>query len=223
MKIIKTLFALVFMSVAFLACEQAKPHEEEHMEKPVDPPTQIIPVEDAEILAQDYRRNRIPLIEEFQNRDDNGEPIDPEDPEYVRATQALTVDFETLKTYITYIEQQADSAKINISGLRIYLGKYPNAGKFPDGRPVKYPNAETVFLNPVAPFENAQGQMSESGFAIVTNPDGTKKAVPVGQLLNKNMKGNGPPYVLMFQDDVTDLSFNDMNKIPPPQQNDNDF
>ena len=175
-------------------------------------PSIIIPVEDAGALFKDYEYNRISLIESKQNTDSNGNRISSNDKRYIKATRSVTIDYEQLKEYLYFIEEQAAEAETEIKGLRIYFGKYPDSGRFPTGNACKYPGAETVFMNPTMMHEK-----DEVSFAIATNRKGGSQAIPVGEILNTSKKGD------QYGEETRSLAGNTFTRIPPPDENNNDF
>jgi len=175
-------------------------------------PEIIIPIADAEILYKDYKDNRVPLIEARQNTNDDGQRIPERDAAYIRATQSLTIDFEHLKDYIAFIEEEARKTSTSIKGLRIYLGRYPQSGRFPGGNPCKYPSSETVFINPTMEFKG-----EEVSFAIVTRNRGDSSAVPVGQIIDAAERGAS------MGENTQSLAGNTFTKRPPPNNDQNDF
>jgi len=192
----------------------------------IEEPNIIIPIQNAQFLFSDYEENRVGLIEATQNIDDNGDSIPPEDPRYIRATRALTVDYSTLKQYLAFIEQKADSAHIEIQGLRIYLAKYPNDGNLPNGSIATHPGAETVFFNPVMEYGEPNMLNDDISFAIKT-VNGQSFAIPIGEILEK--KGN-----LKYKNSVNNRNEDDgtiqslagnhfERRPPPPPPDDPDY
>jgi len=175
-------------------------------------PEIIIPIADAETLYKDYKDNRVTLIEERQNTDDDGQRIPKDDEAYIQATRSLTVDFAHLKSYIAFIEEEAQKTNTPIKGLRIYLGRYPQSGRFPDGNPCKYPSSETVFINPTMEFKG-----EEVSFAVVTSARGVSRAIPVGQIIDASERGES------LGEDTQSLAGNTFHKRPPPNNDQNDF
>ncbi len=213
----KTLYitTTLFLSIATISCADKQPpliHSEVS--------DIVIPIQNAQFLFKDYEENRVGLIEAAQNIDENGDSIPPDNSNYVRATRSLTVDYDTLKQYLSFIEQKADSAHIEIQGLRIYLGKYPNDGNLPDGSITSHPGAETIFLNPVMEYGEPDVLTDDVSFAIkITN--GQYYAIPVGEILdeteykrslNNNAKNNDD------DDDeiIQSLAGNHFGRRPPP-------
>lgn len=135
--------ALIFLG----ACNpQSKKEAEdevvtEEMEE-VDPPKELISLDEAKELCENYENRRIPGIMEFEMAQSDGE-------EKFVPTQFVAFKLETLKTYIKYVEQEAGKAKIHADSLRIYLGNYGKEGRDP--------NRNTVFVLPTAKVGNEYG------------------------------------------------------------------
>lgn len=169
----------------------------------VEAPDMIISVNQAVTLYKNYGENRIGLIEEYE------EELGQVDN--YRATTSLTFDFEMMKQYMKYVEQEAKSAGTDIKGLRVYLGQY-NLKNSP------HPNAETVFFNPTMKRDG-----NEVAFAI-QNQNGTPVAVTVGEVLGYTNKPAGKNnLILKLDDDITSLAGNHGGRRPPPATDDDDY
>ncbi|MEP0262552.1 hypothetical protein [Dokdonia sp.] len=173
----------------------------------VDAPEMIIPIQRGAQLFYNYKENRIPLIEEYENSNSS----DGEE-EYL-ATTSITFDFEMMKQYMKYVEQEAQAAHTDIKGLRVYLGQYSK------NKNEKHPRAETVFFNPTMQLKSG----NEVAFAIY-NQNGNPVAIPVGELVDySNIRGSKGQKKQKIQnkndDDVTSLVGNDGHRRPPPINN----
>ncbi len=169
----------------------------------VEAPDMIISVDQALTLYKNYGENRIGLIEEYE------EELGQVDG--YRATTSLTFDFEMMKQYMKYVEQEAKSAGTDIKGLRVYLGQY-NLKNSP------HPNAETVFFNPTMKRDG-----NEVAFAI-QNQNGNPVAVTVGEVLgNRKPAGKNNLILKLQDDDVTSLAGNHGGRRPPPATDDDDY
>lgn len=170
----------------------------------VEAPDMIISVDEAVTLYKNYGENRIGLIEAYE------EELGQVDN--YRATTSLTFDFEMMKQYMKYVEQQAKSAGTDIKGLRVYLGQY-------DLKNSPHPNAETVFFNPTMKRDG-----SEVAFAI-QDQNGTPVAVTVGEVLGNRKPAGKSNLILKLQDDddITSLAGNRGGRRPPPSTDDDDY
>ena len=220
MKTLKSTIALFGMLLLMSACGE-KPnnnddHDDDHHEgEEVAAPANIITVVQADTLYQEYGNKRVDLIQNAQNVDENGEPIDPEDPRFVPATRALVIDYNTLKQYIHFIDQAAKDSKTSVKSMRIYLGKYPDKGSANGKRP----GSETVFMNPTTIFDGG----NEASFAIQTNADGTTTAVSVGSVLGTSQLSGKANLVLKQTGPIQSLALDDLGQIPPPNSNKEDY
>ena len=115
----------------------------------VDAPEEIISLDEAKVLCENYENRRASQILEFEMAQSDGK-------EKFIPTQFVAFDLKTLKRYIKYVEQEARKAKVMPDSLRIYLGNYGNEGK--------EANHNTVFILPTAKVGNDYG-----GFYIGDN------------------------------------------------------
>lgn len=121
----------------------------------VDRPGQIITVERAASLFKEYTDKRVPhVLMELDSA---------EQAQYIPA-RYTEFDFDVIKQYISYIEQEAGSAQKDIKSLRIYYAVYPpNTGN--------KSKKSTVFLVPTTDFGDVNRAFKvdhENGKAIAT-------------------------------------------------------
>lgn len=220
MKTFKSTIALLGTLLFLNACVE-KPQDTNHNDDgphegvELKAPANIISVTQADTLYQEYGNNRVDLIQDAQNVDENGKPIDPDDARFVPATRALVVDYNMLKSYIAYIDQEAKDSKVTVKNLRIYLGKYPDVGTYSGKRP----GSETVFMNPTTVFDGG----NEASFAIQNNADGSSTAVSVGSVLGTSKLPGKSNLVLKQTGPIQSLALDDMGQIPPPFSNKDDY
>lgn len=123
--------------------------------KPVDRPGQIITVERAATLFKEYTERRVPHVVM---------ELDSAEQEQFIPARYTDFDYEVIKQYISYIEQEAAAAKKDIKSLRIYYAVYPpNNGN----RSKK----STVFLVPTTEFEGENRAFKvdhQNGEAVAT-------------------------------------------------------
>ncbi len=172
-------------------------------------PGNIIPLAEADSLYQNYGNSRISLIELAENITEEGDTIPKEDANYKQATRLVSFSFAEMKKYMAYVEQQADSAGVEIKELRVYFGKNKKGLKKDAGK-------ATVFFNPAALLDLPDGTKDVVSFAIVNLPDGTKKAVAVGTILR-------PKEGMTEDGDPGSLSGDLGTEMPPPPINEFDF
>ncbi|MFT5751340.1 MAG: hypothetical protein ACI828_000515 [Flavobacteriales bacterium] len=220
MKTLKRTIALLGTLFFLSACAE-KPQNDNHdddgpnEEVELKAPANIISVTQADTLYQEYGSNRVGLIQNAQNVDKNGDLIDPDDARFVPATRALVVDYNLLKSYIAYIDQEAKDSKTTVKSLRIYLGKYPDNGYYSE----KKPGSETVFLNPTTIFDGG----NEASFAIQNNSDGSSTAVSVGSVLGTSKLPEKSNLVLKQSGPIQSLALDDLGQIPPPYSDKDDY
>lgn len=155
------------------SCEQKKEKtpvtEPEPME--INAPRQIVSVEQAKTMYDAYGERRVGLIEKYENE------LAPE--KKFDVARFGYYDYNTIKEYMTYIEQEAKKANVEISSLRFYFSNYPDKKTFEDGREIKHPKQNSFFIIPAVKDNDR-----EYGFYIREEDDG--KNVPI--LLTDNLE-----------------------------------
>ncbi|NAY93041.1 hypothetical protein GTQ34_14040 [Muricauda sp. JGD-17] len=199
------------------ACQPAQKKEDssetevEEKQERVKAPEQIISLEESKSLYDNYTRKRVDLIQDFETQQDPDSKFE--------ASRFTAFDYATIKQYIAFIEQEADSAGVDISSLRFYFGNYPNKEKFPDGKRVVHPRQNSIFIVPTINVDGqdfgfyigkdgkaqlikdavaekgmgstqSQGQKSYASFAPNFSTAATQTA---GQSLNLNRGSSSPP------------------------------
>ena len=171
----------------------------------LDAPGMIIPVMQADQWFINYENERVPIIESAIN-DSFPALVDP-----FETTQFVTADYQALKDYIAYIDQESAAAGVTPEGLRIYFAA-TDASKGIPGR-------ETVFMNPVTSFKGLKGNMS---YAIATDIKGKKTAITVGSVID-GKKPSGTNLILQGGS-IQSLAGDDFGWPPPPNPGDpNDY
>ena len=155
------------------SCEQKKEKtpvtEPEPME--INAPKQIVSVSQAKTMYDAYGERRVGLIEKYENE------LAPE--KKFDVARFGYYDYNTIKEYMTYIEQEAKKANVEISSLRFYFSNYPDKKTFEDGREIKHPKQNSFFIIPAVKDNDR-----EYGFYIREEDDG--KNVPI--LLTDNLE-----------------------------------
>jgi len=204
-KTIKRLVLTAFLPILMLgACAEQKkeepkeepPHEME--QEMVDAPNGIISLKKAKILCDNYEERRLGAIKRFETAQNPKQEFIP--------TQFIDFDFETIATYVKYVEQEAKKAKISPDSLRIYLGNY--------GKDGKNANRNTVFMLPTAEingenggfFINAKGEAALIRKYWPNHNNGDKQKSKAGFLPSFSPS--------MYQDGS--LILNDGHLAPPP-------
>lgn len=142
-RVLSVLLFSLLISFGFTNCKDPKtsqPHDDPEPET-VKKPTEVIETEVARIQYDTYKKRRVDLIQKYEDSVDgyydkgkirqqqNSQKalLDPNDPNGERFDVARYVswNYETIKNYLKYIEQEAKAANVEISTLRFYFSNYP--------------------------------------------------------------------------------------------------
>ncbi len=217
--------AMLLVSIAGCKPEVKDPGEETPPteEKPVEPPRQIVSLEQAKKTYDAYTERRINLIEKT-------EAANPDGSKFIAARYTY-YDYATVKQYMAYIEQEAKAANVEISSLRFYFSNYPDSTSFESGREILHPRQNSIFLIPAT----KKGDL-EYPFYLTENQEGSYEPVLLtGQLEpydRKDMEqaGNSEAYsyagfvprpteiinTAAFQGQKKSLIMNEGSSAPPP-------
>ena len=158
----KTLLSLLVLSTllfSFNSCAEKMEKEEVPV---VLAPAQIVPLDQAKDMYDNYTKRRVPLIQHYEdsiNRYSHGKKIrqekkNGEDMEMSKdgkpfdVARYVTYDYATIKRYLAFIEQEAKMANVEISGLRFYFSNYPKGPNFENGDSIVHPGQNSVMLSP---------------------------------------------------------------------------
>lgn len=165
----KSKFLYIGCALLFLSACQQKPKEEKTNQEPEDekkeivkPPEGIISLKESKSLYDNYSRNRAGIIKTFERESHHDENFD--------VARYTSFDFEEVKQYIAFVEQEAKKAKVDVSTFRFYFANYPSEEKFPDGKAVMHPRQNSIFIVPTI---NVDGK--DFGFYI--GADGKAKLI----------------------------------------------
>lgn len=191
---------------------QRGPKKEEPTE-PVPPPKGIISLEESKSLYDNYTKHRWDMIQQYELERKPGEEFVP--------ARFSDFDYATIKQYITFIEQEAKEAQVDISSLRVYFANYPDKERFPDGDKVVHPRQNSIFI---VPTMKVDGQ--DYGFYI--GADGKAKLIKgaVGENGIGYKSGQGERAQAGFVPALTtasgeqSLNLNHGNSGPPPHTDD---
>ncbi len=123
----KTTLVAAVLTAAFLMTSCDEPCDCEGDEAPIlGAPSNIIPLASADSLYKNYGNSRVELIELAENITEEGDTIPEEDVRYKKATRYVSFSFSEMQKYMAYIKQQADSAGVEITDLRVYFVKIKN-------------------------------------------------------------------------------------------------
>jgi hypothetical protein len=210
----------------FGSCEQKKEKTPVTEPEPVEisAPRQIVTVSQAKTMYEAYGERRVGLIEKYENE------LAPE--EKFDVARFGYYDYNTIKEYMNYIEQEAKKANVEISSLRFYFSNYPDKKTFEDGREIKHPKQNSFFIIPAVKDKNDR----EYGFYIREEDDG--KNVPVLLTDNLEPKKDGRMDKMQSGESKSEASFmptmsptpffvknkslvlNEANMVPPPYHED---
>lgn len=221
MRLFKNFHFLIILLIGLILFSCTDKHTEEP--EPQNPPKQIISVERAKELYDSYSSRRVPIIQKFEGKNTDSSDYNP--------TRYIEYDFETMKNYLAYVEQEAAKANIDVKSLRIYLANNPDSDKFPNGDPIRYKKHNTVLMVPTMSYEG-----KNVGFALEEDNRGNLTGVPISKMVDSlNIKGQKG--VLQQKSDMNAAGFfisnsstvaggtvsvilNDGDLIPPPKQQD---
>lgn len=161
-----TFGVVVLVFSLFTSCNEKKENTENDHPKHDDiteAPSQIISIDLAKTEYDNYTKKRAELIEA------NEEAL--EDGSKFIASRYGDYDIETVKNYIKYVEQQADSAGVKIETLRFYFSTYPNKKDFPNHKKIKHPRQNSFFILPTMKVDS-----KNMGFYIKNLGAGKKEA-----------------------------------------------
>lgn len=134
------LLGLLLMTVSCQEKPKPQPEPEIETKETVKPPSDIISIQDSKSLYDNYTRNRVAPIMAYE--------LETNQDEAFKAARFVDFDYDTIKQYIAYVEQEAKKAKVDVSTFRLYFANYPNTEKFPDGKKVVHPRQNSIFLLP---------------------------------------------------------------------------
>lgn len=224
----KKILALLVLTTAFIACDGVPDKTDDDGAEYNGPPKQIISVKDAKSMYDSYTDRRSTIIKKYEEEQDSTEKFYP--------TRYGQYDFETMKHYMAYLEDQAKMAKVKITGLRYYFANYPADGSVGDTK--EYEKHNSFFILPTAEFNG-----EELGFFIRVDDDGNRNAVPVRDVVKRMLEGAkqgggnmnpeqvpsfGSKMLLLnpvFQGGGEDISLtlNESHLVPPPPTGKDDF
>lgn len=126
--------------------QKEKPQKEDS--KVVEAPKNIITLEQADAIYANYTNHRIPAIENYETQQRAVS-------EKFEAARFVDFDYQTIKNYIAFIDQEAAKAGVKkVTKLRLYFANYPSKNKFNDGENVKHPRQNSIFMLPTLAKDN---------------------------------------------------------------------
>lgn len=124
-------------------------------------PSQIVEIDQAKSMYDNYTSRRAPLIQRYEDSINRGND-NTKAQQQTQKTQKqegevkpfdvarfVSYDYKTIKQYIAYIEQEAEVAGVEISTLRFYFSNYPDKELFPGTKEeLKHPRQNSILLSP---------------------------------------------------------------------------
>lgn len=205
--------ALAILGCTFTSCNESKkdkpqqePEEEVQDPKEIDAPKNIISIDDAKAIYENYTNFRVPAIVRY-------ETTKRAPSEKFEAARFVDFDYQMIKDYIAFVDSQAKNAGVKkVTKLRMYFANYPNELKFKDGKEVVHPRQNSIFLLPTMAAEggnfgfyigeNGKAQLIKNMKTDAENESEKSEASLVpsfntmfysGQSLILNRSGSGPP------------------------------
>ncbi|MEH6679151.1 MAG: hypothetical protein V7724_01330 [Sediminicola sp.] len=182
----------------------------------VKAPEKIIPVPEAKEMYDNYTERRVPLIQHYEDSINNYET------KFDVARYAY-YDYETIKNYLAFIEQEAKLANVEISTLRFYFSNYPDKTTFNDGKKILHPRQDSFFLQPTIKkgdmeyaFYTAEGEKGQRIPVLLT--DQLEEASQFGSTNAASQKSYASmvpssAYILKAEQS---LILNEGSGVPPP-------
>jgi hypothetical protein len=206
----KALFAFFGASLLLLGACQQGPKKEEPTEptpEKVSPPEGIISLEESKSLYDNYTRNRVSMIEQFEMEQNPDEKFIP--------ARFTSFTYKDIKNYMAYVEQEAEAAGVEVASLRLYFANYPNKPDFPDGKKVVHPRQNSIFIVPTTMMDG-----KEYGFYIAADgkakPIKDKVGSPEDDDMNEANTSKASMVPALFQNGDRSLNLNHGGSGPPP-------
>lgn len=189
-----------------------------------EPPKQIVTVEHAKDMYDAYSKHRVPIIQAYEDS------VRRSDAKFDVA-RYVYYDYETIKQYLAYIEQEAEAADVKISKLRFYLSNYPDKEKFPDGRTILHPKQNSIMISPTLDkgerdylFYTTDGEQGKRRAVLLNDEFKPVKEQGMGSI-NRTTQRNEASFLptstnavplepLMFVN--KSMTMNEGNSVPPP-------
>ena len=148
---------------SFTSCAEKKGKEEVPK---IQAPAQIVEIGEAKKMYDRYEDRRVPLIQRYedsinrqgkdekmqqmqQNQDKDKSKVDEGSAKFDVA-RYVYYDYKTIKNYMTFIEQQAEAANVDISSIRFYFSNYPDDAQY------VHPRQNSIMISPALKKENRE-------------------------------------------------------------------
>lgn len=234
--LLRNVVVFAILGFTLTNCEEVKKDPPKEEEKPkVIAPTEIVEIDQAKMMYDNYSTRRLPLIQRYEDSINRGMgsmkmKSEAAAPKPFDVGRFVYYDYKTIKQYMDYIEQEADAAGVEISTLRFYFSNYPDETFFPGTKDsIKHPRQNSLLLSPTIKkgkrdylFYIAQG--AEGQEAVVIDDDfGTQKGMGLLQSEEKTSHASLVPN--FFKPNAkplyagTSLTMNRGTGAPPPYPN----
>lgn len=211
---------ILFVSILLFGPISCKPEKDKEPDRKTDvvvnAPEQIVTVAQAKTMYEAYGNRRVGLIEKYENEQNPEKKFDVARYGYY--------DYQTIKDYMAYIEQEAKKANVEIASLRFYFSNYPDQKTFEDGREIKHPRQNSFFLIPTTKSVNnedyafyiREGSDGNNLPMLLTDDLNPKKDGGTGREGSGNLKSNASfiPMPMYYKD--RSLILNEGDMVPPP-------
>ena len=219
---------LAMLSFSLTSCNGTGKTEINQQEKPeVLAPTQIVQIDQAKSMYDNYSTRRVPMIQQYEDSINRIKGIMKDgEAKAFDVARFVYYDYETIKQYMNYIEQEAKAANVEISTLRFYFSNYPDEINFPGTKDtIKHPRQNSLMLSPTIKkgkrdhlFYLASGAQGQE--AVIINDDfgaikgmglqGTEENRANASLIPNFFKSNVKPVYA-----ETSLTINRTQGVPP--------
>lgn len=156
----------------------------------------IIFPDKAEKLYGNYENRRVGIIQDYEDafeegkggkqdqkqegQNQSGENDNDVDGGKFKVARYVSYDYDDLKKYLAYVENEAKLSGEKLSTMRFYFANYANEQKFEDGKPVLHPRQNSIMMSPTVKRDN-----EHHIFYTTDGIDGKRKIV----LLDNDFKG----------------------------------
>jgi len=161
----------------------------------------IIFPDKARELYNNYENRRIRLIEDYESTNDkkdyqpqqnkkeqnrSGENTTDSSDRQFMAARYVSYEYEDLKKYLAYIENEAKLSGEKLSTMRFYFANYADEEKFEDGKPVLHPRQNSIMMSPTVKKDG-----NEHIFFTEDAEEGKRKIVLLDNDFNRWKGGEG--------------------------------
>ncbi len=138
---------LTIITLLLVGCNEKfkKEMPERHDEKPseiVKAPDNIISLEQADLIYNNYTEHRASIIESYETQQ-------RAPSEQFEVARFVDFDYDVLKEYIAFVDQEAKNAGVQkVTKMRLYFANYPDLNEFPNGKKIVHKRQNSIFMLP---------------------------------------------------------------------------